>query len=362
MDENRATKRIVAVAALHHNPFNDENIVRKVMSCAGAGQWFFLAPVCKLWRDLYAQLSNVSMDACSATGHRRTVTCHVKMTPYSSVFAAPSRIKLARESGVNFTTQTFKHSAGAYADTETLTAAHELGMQYSATTMIGAARCNKLAVLQFLRDQGCAWNNLVIHQAIKRDDLEMVRWPHENGCEWSERCALKYAAQSGNIELMHWVQQRVDQHFTAQDMRTAVQQGRTDVCEYLHSQQCPISPSALETAAGNGDVILLQWLHQHGNMSLLNTLEVCKAAASSGSVDVMEYLREQHVLTANRVASMLSVAVDLRIQHAGTATGDKYAAAKQWLHQRQTELALAPQPVVAGDQVPGFGLVWLVHG
>jgi hypothetical protein len=99
---------------------------------------------------------------------------------------------------------------------------------------------------------------------------------------------------------------------------------------------------------------LLQWLHQHGNMSLLNTLEVCKAAAASGSVDVMEHLREQHVLTATKRASMLSVAVDLRIQHAGTVTGDKYAAALQWLQQRQTELALAPQPVVAGDQVPGF--------
>jgi hypothetical protein len=133
--------------------------MKELMSCAGAGQWFCLAPVCKLWRDLYAQLASVSVDACSASGRRRTVICHVKLTPYSSVLASPSRLKLARESGIKVTAEKFKHAAGAYADTTTLAAAHELGMKYSATTMIGAARCNKLAVLQFLRDQGCAWNN-----------------------------------------------------------------------------------------------------------------------------------------------------------------------------------------------------------
>jgi hypothetical protein len=145
MADDHACKRAAAVT-VQSNPFYEVGILQTVMSCAGTDQWFFLAPVCKLWRDLYAQLS-ASIDVRSTSGRRRIITCH---KIYRSAFASPLRVKLACESGLTFTTEKGMHAAGAYADTATLATAHELGMMYSATTMAAAARYNKLAVLQFL--------------------------------------------------------------------------------------------------------------------------------------------------------------------------------------------------------------------
>jgi hypothetical protein len=79
------------------------------------------------------------------------------MTLYSSVFASPSRVKLAHESGLRCTSLAYGHAAGSYADIATLATAHELGMPYTADTMIGAGKCNKLAEIQYMHSEGCPW-------------------------------------------------------------------------------------------------------------------------------------------------------------------------------------------------------------
>jgi hypothetical protein len=302
MTQNDASKRI---AAAQNNPFYDVNIMRKVITCAGAGQWFFLAPVCKLWRDLYAQLASASVSACSTDGRRRNIACKPQMTRYICVFASASRIRLARESGVKFTTKKFRHAAGAHADTTTLAAAHELGMPFSEITMVGAARCNKLAVLQFLHAEGCPWEATVMTEAVKRGEFEMVRWLHETGCEWDERWVLYYAATSGNIELLGWVKQRVDMPFTEHHMQKAVERGQTAVCEYLQSQQCPLAHYMCRSAARNGHADTLHWLRQQEHY--FNVDSVCEFAALGGSVAVLEYLLREGLL-ATRLTWVLKTA------------------------------------------------------
>jgi hypothetical protein len=56
------------------------------------------------------------------------------MTLYSSVLASPSRLKLAHESDLDSSQESYHYAAGRYATVATLAAAHELGMKYSVET------------------------------------------------------------------------------------------------------------------------------------------------------------------------------------------------------------------------------------
>jgi hypothetical protein len=73
------------------------------------------------------------------------------MTLYSSVFASPSRLRLAHEGRANNSTAQYywQLAAGKYSTVATLEAARGLGMVFTHDTMNGAARCNTLSVIQF---------------------------------------------------------------------------------------------------------------------------------------------------------------------------------------------------------------------
>jgi hypothetical protein len=279
--------------------------------------------VSKLWKELYAQLPSVTIKACSASGRRRTITCQPHMTPYSSVFASPARVKLAREAGVKFTAEKFKHAAGAYADVAALAAAHELGMKYSTATLLAAARCNKLAVLQFLHAEGCPWDATVVNEAAKRGELEMVRWLHESGCEWNDRWVLYYAAEGANVELLDYVKQRVDVAFTGKHMQKAAERGQTAVCEYLRSQQCPFGQFLCTSAARNGHTETLHWLRQQPEY-MFQGARVCEEAARCGHMEVLQYLLSEGLLVnPARLTCRLN-----------TAGANDQLAAAQWLRQQ----------------------------
>jgi hypothetical protein len=78
-------------------------------------------------------------------------TCVPQMTLYSSVFAAPSRLVLAHDNGVDCSSRSSLFAAGKHTDVETLVAARELGMQLTTSKVAAwaAAHCNQLPVIQF---------------------------------------------------------------------------------------------------------------------------------------------------------------------------------------------------------------------
>jgi hypothetical protein len=84
---------------------------------------------------------------------------------FKAVVASPARVRHAQGHGLTFSSVVFHAPAGMYADTATLEAAHQLGMQYKYATLWGAARCNELEVVQFLRAEGCPWSALVCSAA-----------------------------------------------------------------------------------------------------------------------------------------------------------------------------------------------------
>jgi hypothetical protein len=323
MVSTRAVKR----TAVDNNLLQSVDILRRVLSYVGPGHGLFLSSVSTLWRDLYCRVASRTMQkwGYGFGTHMRLAdfTCTPKMTLYAAVFASPSCVKLAHESGLDISTENFRHAAGKHADIATLKAAHELGMHFTGLSILGgAAEGNKLAVVQFLHAQGCPWHWSVASAAAKRNDLEMLRWVREHGCKWNARDILTEAAGSGNIEMMTWVKQQPGVVYGRSVMTAAARKGRTAVCEYLKAQQCPWDTNACDAAAYEGHVSTLRWLQENGCPWDANS--VCAAAAAGGSVQVMQYLQQEGVaVEASTLTSMLNAA----------GSHDKLAAAL-WLRER----------------------------
>jgi hypothetical protein len=227
----------------------------------------------------------------------RLVPCVLQMTKYSSAFASPSRVKLAHASGLDCTalTETQQRAAGKYGDIATLAAAHNLGMEYTAAIVAGAAQCNKLAEVQFLYSQGCPWCPYLLAEALQSGRYELVRWCHEHGCSSGGIDAACTAAESGNIELLAWVLQQpgVKLHMTV--MSYAAYYGHLPLCKHLYELQCPWYPRLASDIAEHGNLELLRWLMANG--CPWDAYELCMGAAYGGSIEVLAHLQQQGLLT-----------------------------------------------------------------
>jgi hypothetical protein len=248
-----------------------------------------------------------------------------KLTLHSSVFISPSRVKLAHDRGLICSSQTYQIAAGCFADIATLATAHQLGMQYTDTTMIAAAQFNKVNEVQFLHRQGCPWSSDVLEAAVSIGDFELVRWCYERGCPWDASRAAYNAAQSSNVELMAWVLQQPGTQLCTNVMCTAVWQSDTAMCHYLHTQQCPWSDASTWHAAYQGDASLVRWLIDNG--CPFDAHAVCIVAAQAGSVEVLDCSQQQGIL----------VSADDLIASLSTAARHDQLAAAQWCRAHGAE-------------------------
>jgi hypothetical protein len=313
------------------DPLNEAGILQQVLSYVPVQtEWpLFLATVNSLWRSVYSRLDAQEMQRKSFSYvmgiTAADFTCVPQMTLYSSVFASPSRVHYAHESGMKCSRVSYQYAAGRHATVTTIITARDVGMDYSAATMTGVADCNTLPVMQFLHAQGCPWDETVTSAAAARSDLEILRWASEHGCDWNERAILSEAASSGNVELTAWVKQQPGVVCNEDAMDAAAQKGHTAVCEYLRAQQCPWSAQTCFGAAASGHVHTLRWLHEHG--CPWNAVHTCEAAAAGGFIDVMQYLLQHDIAYTPALLTLM-------LNAAGAC--NKLAAA-QWLRQQGAE-------------------------
>jgi hypothetical protein len=141
----------------------------------------------------------------------RICTCVPQPTLYSAVFSSASRVQLAHKAGLNCTTEAYQNAAGKSRDCATLSAAHELGMPYTAAMCTSAVRYNQLPILQHLTKR-CIWNQVSV---------------------------VRGAASSGNLEMMAWLVQQPAVVLDEIVMRLAAQHGRTAMCKYLQYSSAP---------------------------------------------------------------------------------------------------------------------------
>jgi hypothetical protein len=255
-----------------------------------------VAAVSKGWREVYATLDSVQLTVYDEHRRELIITCDSQVTLYSSVFCSSSRVQLAHDHGLDCTSEEFQLAAGKYAHAATLAVAHRVGMAYTPAVMAGAARCNKLAEVQFLRSQGCPWSQQLLELACRFGHSELVRWCHEHGCLWDDfDNAPRCAAESGNVELMAWVLQQPGTFLSTELFSTAASKGHIAMCRYLYTQQCPWSAYTTRNAGLYGHASMLRWLVDHG--CPYNLDDLCNDTQFCRSLEVLTYLLQQGLLT-----------------------------------------------------------------
>jgi hypothetical protein len=317
-----ATNQEQNTAADNSNPLLNSGVLQLVLSYVGPGHYLFAAPVSRWWRDIYVTLLQSLKSAYAENSFNSITICVPQMTLYSAAFASPAIVELAHEQGLDCKSLAYQRAAAKHADVATLAAAHALGMEYTAMTMSGAARCNKLAEVQYLHNQGCPWPLRLLEVVARSGYSELLRWCYEHRCPWQASTAPYFTAQSGNVELMAWVLQQPGTQLRAEVMCAAASMGRTAMCQYLREQQCPWNASSTGAAAVGGHVDLLSWLVDNG--CPWDARQLCVTAVQGGSIEVLAYLQQLGLLTSAAVLTdMLHMA----------AHNHKFAAAK-WLREQ----------------------------
>ena len=65
------------------------------------------------------------------------------------------------------------------------------------------ARPGNLEVLQWARENGCAWDRHTCACAAEGGHLEVLQWAHANGCPSDEQTCER-AARGGHLEVIQW--------------------------------------------------------------------------------------------------------------------------------------------------------------
>jgi hypothetical protein len=264
MVATRAQKRS---AADIRNPLHQSGILQRVLDYVGPGHWCFVAEVSSLWRDLTNKVTNMFVDD-QVVGSTCRVNCYPTTTMFSAVFASPSRLRYAQARELHCTTSRYQHAAGMYADVATLEAAHALGMPYTYSTIVGAARLNTLDVVQFLHAQGCPWGYKVYSAAARRGHTALCAHLHAEQCPLTltncEEAALKALDST-----MNWLQERPWDAFA-------------------------VSDAVHVSAAASGSIAMMLLVQQHGIMFATDMLsEMLQAAGGCEQLAGAKWLRQQ---------------------------------------------------------------------
>eukprot|EP00953_Heterococcus_sp_UTEX-ZZ885_P018774 10486-Heterococcus_DN1.PRE.1 len=320
-----ATRAVKRNNAASNSPLHNAGILQQILAYAGAGQYLFIGPVSRAFRESYNATPDIKVESVD-TGEQITVgRCTTRL---AAVFQSATRVQLAHACGLQLHT-TAKSStalhyiAGETADEPTLLEANRLGLPKSIDVSSGAAgapnlaklkwmvteqhypisvhtteaaaRCGSVAVLEWLHQQGVKHNQATAEVAAESDQLAVLQYlwkcsgsimfddsvsraAAENGrlavlqwlrstgdCQWDSEDIMASAAKSGSVPLMKWIaEQDPDVELDEEVMYHAAQAGHTAVCEWLNNHECPWDEHAVHVAARAGHLDTVRWLVQNG--------------------------------------------------------------------------------------------------
>jgi hypothetical protein len=286
------------------NPLEDPHILKNVMSYVGPGHWLFLSTVSKAWLELYLTLESVKVCRMGMFHEYQVLTCVPHHTTCAAVFASASRVKLAHSYGLQLS-KSSKYSplqtvlqtqAGKCADKETLLAAHDLGLPWSASVLCGAAESGSLPKLQWLMDQQ---NDLaprsITNCAAKSGNLEMLVWLRHRGAVYDQAECAVAAAEGGRLQLLQelYITNDAYRRYSRDLTRAVVQTRNLAMVRWLCEQgdQYWNSNVAVECAASNGDIATMKYCVEQGALFISKNTMMC--AVESGNLDLCQYLHAQ---------------------------------------------------------------------
>ena len=161
---------------------------------------------------------------------------------------------------------------------------HQNGCCWDQSTCSGAARRGHLAVLQWARQNGCGWDEGTCANAAAGGHLAVLEWTRQGGCRWDER-TCSCAAQGGHLAVLQWARQNGCNwdEFTC---LSAARGGHLAVLQWARQHGCSWDENTCTFAAAGGHLAVLQWARQNGCSWSEHT---CAHAAGKGHLAVLEW-------------------------------------------------------------------------
>lgn len=197
----------------------------------------------------------------------------------------------------------------------------QAGSRWDEDIMMYAAKRGHLHILQWLREQGCTWNQDTMFNAASGGNLQVVKWLHGEGCPWDPE-AVKEALRNDHVELVEWLIVNGCE-FERDDpllVVLAATEGLLEMVQFLVQNGCMVHPNAIQFAAGNGHMPIVEWLHfsqgsglhagvmqaavekgllpmaiwLHERGCIMEMEDLMTSAAWSGHVEILQWLVKEH--------------------------------------------------------------------
>jgi hypothetical protein len=238
--------------------------------------------VCRLWRDLLPSPDHrniLPVAFCASVAHRG----HLNLLRWARGLEEPCP---ANEATIN--------AAAEQGHVEIVRWALASGIRASSDAYFYAAGCGSVETLAVLLKHGVPFEGSpqekrVYKRAAKRGHLAAIDWLAENGAP--DDGGIASAAAGGHIHVLEWALLR---SFELNGVYShAAAKGRLDVMEWASSKNIGTTSSwdACARAASGGHLAALAWMCER--MFPWFPERVAVAAALSGRIDVLEWLRER---------------------------------------------------------------------
>jgi hypothetical protein len=158
------------------SPLDRDDILDYVFSFVGGGDHLYIGGVSRNWRGRYlrhcVQTSKSELDGKLVTRHRSVVTTE-------------SRLQLALNCGLTLEDWRFDNVFKAR-----LIYIHSLEPE---------------KVVTLLRVHDVPWSTKLCHGAARYNKLVLLQWLHSHSCPWDERNVLQYASRHGSLAMLEWL-------------------------------------------------------------------------------------------------------------------------------------------------------------
>lgn len=135
-----------------------------------------------------------------------------------------------------------------------------------------------------------SWIMEGIDAAILSGHIDILRYLYELRPVNRRNHALRWAAYSGNIALVKWLDS-LEAENSPWSMNDAAANGHLEIVQWLHSHRREgCTTDAMDRAAGNNHTIIVRWLHTHRTEGC--TTGAMDRAAANGHLQMVQWLHE----------------------------------------------------------------------
>ncbi|CAB9517821.1 expressed unknown protein [Seminavis robusta] len=121
----------------------------------------------------------------------------------------------------------------------------------------------ELDVLKWLHENGCNWDYTTAHKAALGGHLDLLKWARARGCPW-DNMTCAYAALGNHLEVLKWVRATTDGRLGNHICAGAAAAGNLEVLKWARANGCAFTITVCTFAAGVGNLEMLTWAREHG--------------------------------------------------------------------------------------------------